>query len=165
MKRLALEALAVLLVAAALLAGWNHYIAGVRARADKAGYERRDNEQKDADNKALREALADVARLNEELQGITSDAKRQREAAAAAGVRARDAGERLRAAEAQLAAQLVAACADTTAGPGSAATHAALDLFADVRRRLDAAQDAVTAFADASHVAGLACQRQYDALK
>lgn len=162
---LAAGILGMFLVAIGVL-GASHYVAGVRAKADAAGYARRDAEQKGADNKTLKAALADVARLNTELQGITSDAKRQREQAAAAGAAAADAGVRLRAAEARLRAALGAAQgAQAAAAAGSAATEATERVLADVRRRLDEAQDRVAGYADGARIAGLACERSYDALK
>lgn len=166
MTSIAIKLLAGAALVAAIIFGWNHYIDGVRAEADAQGYARRDTEQKTADNKALREALAEVARLKTELQGISDDAKKQKDAVAAAAASARDAGERLRAAEARLRAALgQRACPGAVPAAGSAPADAALGVLADVQRRLDEAAERTARFADESRIAGLACERSYDALK
>lgn len=77
----------------------------------------------------------------------------------------RSVGQRLRAAQA-------AAIASRGRGPASDPTTASIstpadapgDLLADVQRRIDEATDGVAGFADAAHIAGLGCERSYQAL-
>jgi hypothetical protein len=157
--------LAAVLLAAAAVAGFQWYISGVRSAAVAAGYARRDSEQKVADNKAMAEALADVARLNKVLQGVSENEKRERERAAAAAVDARAAGERLRTAEARLRSLGQLACPGAAAAAGGPSTNSTSGVLADMQRRLDEAQERTAEFADASRRAGLACERIHDALK
>lgn len=90
---------------------------------------------------------------------IALDEARKRGAAAAT------AGDRLRE---QIAALSACPAGVGTASPATAAAsssaRATADLLANVRRRLDEAEEATFRFADAAHIAGSACERTYDAL-
>lgn len=74
-----------------------------------------------------------------------------------------DAGGRLRAE----IGRVTASCrpgGDPAPAGRSAPTPAALDMLADVQRRLDAATEGIARHADEAGAAGRACQRSYDAL-
>lgn len=78
---------------------------------------------------------------------------------------ARDAGERLRVAlaAARAGARLCPASSASSAPSDIPTTDAAERVLGDVQRRLDEAQERVAAHADRSRIAGLACERDYDA--
>jgi hypothetical protein len=113
----------------------------------------------------LADEVAKGNRQAEEMNRRITDAQTQLEAADRAATTARDTGERLRVAlaTARTGARL---CPPSTA-PATPASSAAADaterVLADVQRRLDDAQNAVARHADASRIAGLACERSYDA--
>lgn len=95
------------------------------------------------------------------LERVRRDTRTQLAAAEIDGATATAAGDRLRQRLSQLAV-----CSGTPAAPpvaaGSAPATATADLLADVQRRLDQAADQLARFADASHIAGQACERTYD---
>lgn len=77
----------------------------------------------------------------------------------------RSVGQRLRAAQAAaIASRGRGPASDPTPSSGSAPTDPSSDLLADVQRRIDEATDGVAGFADAAHIAGLGCERSYQAL-
>jgi hypothetical protein len=154
--------LAAVLVIVAAVAGWQVYSGRLVARGDAAGYARAQAEYHSRENEALKQALADKARLERELQEVSSDARTKTEKLAVSQRAAADAGRRLRDALAALrgAAQCPGAAA---AGGASAGTTAGV--LADVQRRLDEAAERVARHADEARIAGLACQRAYEAVK
>ncbi|AJC22646.1 DUF2514 family protein [Pandoraea pulmonicola] len=100
---------------------------------------------------------------NTTLAGISIDAKKTADTAIAAA-RASDASSELM--RKQLAA-FTASVRRSTAAGGSAPTIGgsdALDLLTGLLGRIDDAAGRLAEFADAAHIAGLACERSYDAL-
>lgn len=97
------------------------------------------------------------------LAGISINAKETADTAVAAARAADASSERLRV---QLAAFTSAVRNSTVAG-GSSPTNGgadALDLLTGLFGRIDDAAGRLAEFADAAHIAGLACERSYDAL-
>lgn len=90
-------------------------------------------------------------------------ARNQVAAAGAAADRAAVAGRKLRDAL-DIATRTLRACPGAAAATGSASADTAARVLADVRRRLDEAEDRTIRFADQSRVAGLACERIHDGL-
>lgn len=75
-----------------------------------------------------------------------------------------DVSRRLRDARTALATSRCPAASNPGASaPGQAASSAG-DLYADMQSRLDAAESAIADFADASSIAGHACQQSYQSL-
>ncbi len=97
------------------------------------------------------------------LAGISIDAEKSLDAANAAA-RASDAAyDRMR----KQLAEYTAAARHSSATGGSAPTDGGtdpLDLLAGLFSRADQAAGDLAKFADAAHIAGLACERSYDAL-
>lgn len=83
--------------------------------------------------------------------------------ARAAAAAASDAAERLRDRFAAAARRSPAACYPAAAIASAPATTA-IDMLADVQRRLDEAAGTLGQYADAARIAGFACERSYDAL-
>lgn len=97
------------------------------------------------------------------LAGISIDAKKSADSANAAARAADASSQRLRV---QLAA-FAAAVRNSAAAGGGAPTDGgadALDLLTGLFSRVDDAAGRLAEFADAAHIAGLACERSYDAL-
>lgn len=162
MSATGIKVLVALAIVAGCVFGFQWYIGSVESAADKVGYDRAVGEYRERENKALKDALADKARLENELQGVSRDAREKTAALVGAQRAAVDAGERLRRALAAL--RRGAQCPAATSG-GSPAADPTDSVLADVQRRLDEYQETVAGFADASRIAGLACERSYDALK
>ncbi|MFK0377853.1 DUF2514 family protein [Pandoraea sp. NPDC090278] len=97
------------------------------------------------------------------LAGISIDAKKSSDAANAAAHASDVAADGLRK---QLGQYITAARHSTTAGGGSTAGGGGdpLDLLSGLLSRTDQAAGDFARFADAAHIAGLACERSYDAL-
>lgn len=114
---------------------------------------------------AVEDARNEEKRRRDKVQEIADETQEKLDVALADAGAARDAGERLRQRVAQLTTALGRATASqsSAADPGAPAQTTA-DLLADVQRRLDAAADTIAGFADKSHLAGLACERSYQAL-
>ncbi len=160
-RRIALAGAAAALVAAGWTAnGWRKDRELERLRR---GYV----EERLAQEAAKVGALGDVRREEQrriiEQTEIAYEAKRNADKANAAAVAADAAARELRA--------RVAALVNASRSPGNpAATGAgtsapdAVAVLADVLGRCDARERAVARFADAAHIAGLACERAYDAL-
>jgi hypothetical protein len=104
---------------------------------------------------------AEELRRNKEHQEIINEAQKQAESARADAAAARGAAGRL---QAELAAYRGRACPNSAPGDGGEAAAATERMLADVQRRLDEATDRIAGFADQSRIAGLACERKYDAL-
>lgn len=134
--------------------------ANSRASFDKAAREQAEGEAR---------TIAAYRRQEAVWQGYVNErsahARKQLESAKVDLAAAADAGGRLREREAQLAACDARAAAPTVAASGSAPARTTADLLADVRRRLDAATDGIAGHADASRIAGLACEQSYEAVK
>ena len=110
-----------------------------------------------------------AARIEEQrrvaaLEGVIHETESKLAQARADADRAADAGQRLRQRLAELAGSCRGTTGDPTAAGAGTTTGSTGDLLADVQRRLDEAADQLARFADASHTAGLACQRSYEAL-
>lgn len=77
----------------------------------------------------------------------------------------RSVGQRLRAAQAAtIISRGRGPASDPTTASISTPADPASDLLADVQRRIDEATDGVAGFADSAHIAGLGCERSYQAL-
>lgn len=113
---------------------------------------------------ALQEAerrRTEELRRNKAHQEIVNEARKQADRARSDAATARAAAGRL---QAELAAYRGRTCPNTAPGDGGQAAAAAERVLADVQRRLDEAADRIAGFADQSRIAGLACERKYDAL-
>ncbi|AVF41549.1 hypothetical protein AL486_19020 [Pandoraea apista] len=97
------------------------------------------------------------------LAGISIDAKKSADTASAAARTSDAAYERVRK---QLAEYTAAArhSATTSGGAPAVGGRDSLDLLAGLFSRADQAAGDLAKFADATHIAGLACERSYDAL-
>lgn len=128
------------------------------------------SKDREAWEKAAREAV-EAARKEEQrrttaVQEIADETQAKLEVARADAADARDAGERLRRRVAQLTTALGRAGAGQPAAASpSAPAQSTADLLADMQRRLGEATDRIAKFADESHIAGLACEASYDALR
>lgn len=136
-------------------------ISRVQVAETSAEYQRYKAQTEEQARKASEDARAEEQRRQAEQTKVVTDAKKQAQSALAAASAARTAGERLRD---QLAASRREACGNPAPPPGSPATGPTPDLLADVQRRLDEAQDGIALHADQSRIAGLACERAYQAL-
>ena len=113
--------------------------------------------------KAVKTAREEEARRTAAVQQEANNARQSLARAQADAAAAADAGQRLRAAL-TAARRSCAASQSATAASGSAPADPSADLLADVQRRLDEAADGIARHADASSIAGSACQRAYEAL-
>lgn len=113
-----------------------------------------------------REYRAKERTLQEKANDTIKTAKQELARASVALADTRTAGQRLRD---ELAAARARQCApaggDPGTGPGSPSADTTSDLLAVVQRRLDEATEGIAGFADAAHIAGKACERQYDAVR
>lgn len=139
----------------------------------RLGNEREAHAETRAGHALLVAAAADAARAAEAaarveeqrriaaLQEIIDDTESKLARARADAARAADVGQRLR----ERFSAVASACGAGAGGAGSAGSgptaSAAAGLLADVQRRLDEAAGRLAEFADASHAAGLACERAY----
>lgn len=143
----------------ALLAGPAAWVAqGWRWDADVAGRER-DQAQQLAD-------ATQLARMTEQArwaarEGVIDDAKKQAAAAASDADTARAASDRLRGQVAVLQRR----ARDTAAARGSQAAGDPIGLLAIVLGELDDRAGTLAQYADASRIAGLACERAYESLR
>lgn len=117
-----------------------------------------------AAQKAEADARAEESRREAEKQEVVDAARKQSEDAIAAVSRADAAADGLRSQLAKYSAAIRSAT-NPGAGKGSPPAGAALDLLIGVLQRSDEATGELARFADAAHIAGSACERQYDALK
>jgi hypothetical protein len=111
-------------------------------------------------------ALATAYRAKEqawqtEKEGIINDAQNKLKTAKAALPAAVAAGDELRNRIAQLTSKCSAPATAPSAGPGSPPANATDALLADVQRRLDKAAEELAGYADASRIAGQACELSY----
>jgi hypothetical protein len=117
----------------------------------------------DADAKAQAANRAEEQRRQAAQKKDREDAQKELAAARADASAAADAGRLLRNRIAALTRQARTA-SDTTAPAGSPPADATADLLADVQRRLGEATDRIAQFADAAHIAGKTCERDYHSL-
>lgn len=112
---------------------------------------------------AVTAARTEEHRKTEAVQGVANEIRKQLDVAAAAAPATRAAGERLR-------DQLAAACPANRASTqpatadGSKTADTARSVLADVQGRLAEAENRTIEFADQSRIAGLGCERIYEAL-
>jgi ABC-type Na+ efflux pump permease subunit len=116
-----------------------------------------------AAQKAEADARAEETRREAEKQEIVDAARKQSEDAIAAVSRADAAADGLRGQLAKYSAAIRAAT-NPGAGKGGPPAAASLDLLVGVLQRSDEATGELARFADDSRIAGLACERSYDAL-
>lgn len=121
--------------------------------------------QQQAALKAQADSAAETQRRLAAQQEITNETTAQLNRARADADAARSASDRLRA---QLAAYVSAnrgaARSNPAPQPGGATTSTPIDLLADMFRDSDEAAGILAEALDAAYAAGLACERQYDAL-
>jgi len=140
---------------------WNAHNAGQqRIGYDRAMGEVAAEQQKLADAQREREDVTQTA-INQEAenaQNAITDLERQRDLA-------RVDADRMRSAYRDAAARARGQGACTAAaGPGEQGADT-LGLFADLLIRADREAEAVASYADQLRIAGLACERSYDAVK
>lgn len=111
---------------------------------------------------AVEAARNEEQRRTAEQTRIAKDAKDQRDIAEAAARRADASAVSLRARVDQLLA--AARTRDSNSIGGSSTEPDALGVLADVLGRVDERAGILAKAADAAHIAGLACERSYDAL-
>ncbi|MGC5885747.1 DUF2514 family protein [Ralstonia pseudosolanacearum] len=115
--------------------------------------------------KAVDEARLEERRRTRKLSEIADEAKQQVDTAAADAGRARAESGRLRQRVAELVATSRAAGNSTAASTGQGQPGGdPLDVLVDVLRRTDGAAGELGEYADGLKIAGLACERSYDAL-
>ena len=138
------------------------------ARTDLANEQRDRKADQVTAEKAARVAVEEarteerrrITEQQEIIDGQTKALARARaDAAAAAG-----SVDKLRKRASELAAQCDRAAADPAPAEGSAPANAAGDLLADMLGRIDGAARTIAEFADEARIAGIACERSYDAL-
>ncbi|VVE07840.1 DUF2514 family protein [Pandoraea terrigena] len=116
-----------------------------------------------SEKESLGGALELYRKTNLTLNGIAANGRTELDQAQAAA-RASDATSiRLQQRVTSLAAELRAATAAGRSAPTVGGTDA-LDLLTGLLSRTDQAAGELAKFADAAHIAGLACERSYDAL-
>lgn len=155
------------LVAALLVAsGWvaNGWRLGGRIEQLQAAQAKQREGQATALAAALEAARAEEQRRSAEQRGIANAAAKERDQALADARAAGAVAEQLRVRAAQLAAAARAAGNSASSG-GSSAAGDPLDVLTDVLSRADARAGELAAYADRARIAGLACERSYDALK
>ena len=118
---------------------------------------------------AARAAEADYRARESDLQArlleVTHDANVEVERYRSDADASARAGERLRQQLAALTARSCSPAATAAVAGGGQAAQSALDLLADVQRRLDEATDDIGRYADAASTAGRACERAYGAAR
>jgi hypothetical protein len=118
-----------------------------QALADQAANDTETRRRQAAQRKALDDQTAQLLRVRADADAL------------------RAAGQRLREQQSRyIAAALGAAGLDPAAGQLGAPAAAALDVLADLRGRADDTAADLAQALDAAHVAGIACERSYDAL-
>jgi hypothetical protein len=100
---------------------------------------------------------------NTTLTGISIDAKKTADTAVAAARASDAASDLLRKQFAAFTASVRSSAAPSGSTPTYGGTDA-LDLLTGLLGRIDDAAGRLAEFADAAHIAGLACERSYDAL-
>lgn len=153
------------IAAALFISGWAAN--GMRKDRELERLRRGYVEERLAQEAAKVGAIGDVRREEQrrtiEQTEIAYEAKRKSDKAHSAALAADAAARELRA---RLAALVNASRSPGDPAATSAGTSApdAVAVLADVLGRCDARERAVARFADAAHIAGLACERAYDAL-
>jgi hypothetical protein len=157
------------LVILAALAGlaiwtWNAYTGSLVARGDAAGYARASQEAEARELKAIKEARAEEQRKTAAVQQEVDHAREELAALRGSHDGAVAAGQRLRSQLAAAARRRCPGSSEPATAGGSAPADPAADLYADVQRRLEEAENGTIRFADESRIAGRACERAYQAL-
>ncbi|WP_115678399.1 DUF2514 family protein [Cupriavidus neocaledonicus] len=156
---------AVVLAGGIFSAGWvaNGWRLGGQLQQLQAAKAKEREGQAGALAAASEAARAEEQRRTAEQRGIANAAAKERDQALADARAAGAVAEQLRVRAAQLAAAARAAGHSAAAG-GGAATGDPLDVLTDVLGRADARAGELAEYADRARVAGLACERSYDAL-
>ena len=124
-------------------------------------YNNRETKYAEARAAAERQARSEETRRAAVVEGIRRDAKDQIEQAQADATAAAATADSLRQ---QLAERTRRATQGAGACPGGSPTTATLILYSELLDRADARAGELAAEADRRRVAGLACERQYEAL-
>lgn len=156
---------ALALCACVFAAGWavNGWRLGGRVQQLQADHAKEREGQATALAAASEAARAEEQRRTAEQRKIANAAAKERDQALADAHASGAVAERLRVRADQLAAAARAAGHSCAAG-GSAAAGDPLDVLTDVLSRADARAGHLAEYADRARVAGLACERSYDAL-
>lgn len=156
---LAVKAIGIGLLVLALIAGFALFTAHEQA----LGEEKNKAEVAQASLKLAQDNVAKSAQIVATQKGAIHDAQLQAGAANAAAARAASERDAFRV---RLNAFLSASRGPkpATAASGSAPAPDSLDVLADVLGRADDRAQALAAYADQARIAGLACERSYDAL-
>lgn len=117
-----------------------------------------------AAKEAVDAARAEEQRRYTELQEIANETSKALARARADGAAAVAVAGRLRERIVALVAAAGRCPGDSDAAGGGEAARAAGDLLDNLQRRLDEAADAIARHADDARIAGLACERSYNAL-
>lgn len=135
---------------------------------ERSGWEVRWAERDRADSEALgvaqAEAREEEQRRQATQQKVREDAQKEQKAADADAVGADAAGQRLRDEARQLAAGVSCPGPDSAAAARSASATRAAMVLSDLLSRADARAGELAAAYDRARIAGLACERSYDAL-
>lgn len=155
------------LIGALMIAGLQTYRLALEQVAH-AGTLRRHAEQLREQEQTAREAVtkarAEGERRYANLMEIATNAQAELDRARADAAGAADAAGRLRQRIAAITAARCPAPGDTATAGSSPPADPAVDLLADVQRRLDDAADGIARHADHARAAGAACERAFDAL-
>jgi hypothetical protein len=156
--RLAIYAAAI----AAVVVLWTTWLSAHDAGVATAATNAERNAWLERDRQELERAAAETERRHQALKESNREARRFIEQAAAAD--AADRGSRQRLHDAQAAATAARRGLDPAAVERCAPAEAAVDLHAELSRRIDEAAGELARFAEAAHGAGLTCEREHDAL-
>ncbi|WP_316855673.1 DUF2514 family protein [Ralstonia mannitolilytica] len=159
--------LAAVIAACSFAAGWaiNGWRLGEQLQQLEATHAQEREGRARAVATASEAARAEEQRRIAEHKGIADAATKERDRAVADARAANAAADKLRARVAQLVAASRAASHTAAAGSGPGQPGGdPLDVLVDVLRRTDGAAGELGEYADRLKVAGLACERSYDAL-
>ncbi|WP_316893276.1 DUF2514 family protein [Ralstonia mannitolilytica] len=159
--------LAVVIAACSFAAGWavNGWRLGEQLQQLEATHAQEREGRARAVATASEAARAEEQRRIAEQKGIADAASKERDQAVADARAANAAADKLRTRVAQLVAASRTASHTTAAGSGPGQPGGdPLDMLVDVLSRTDSAAGQLGEYADKLKVAGLACERSYDAL-
>jgi len=159
LSTVAVKAIGIGLLVLALIAGYALFV----AHEKELGAAEERAKSSAAAMKMAQDNAAKSAQIAATQQGIAHDAQLQAGAASAAANRAATERDAFRV---RLNALLLSGrrASNTPAPAGSYSASDPLDMFADVLRRADDRAQDLAGYADQARIAGLACQRSYQAL-
>ncbi|EHD21306.1 Protein of unknown function DUF2514 [Brenneria sp. EniD312] len=162
--------LALITLVAFLIWGFSHWRYTAGRNDANAAWQHKWDQRDIADAKALEKRQSDERheerRRQEAINAISTNAQREIEQAQTDAVNAQSAADSLRDTIATIRRQLAASETSrisATASAGAARASTAI-LLADVLQRADDRAGELAAYADRARVAGLTCERAYDAI-